>query len=178
MIKYIPDSLSFFRLFSPLLLFFLISDNRFTAAFCVFVCAALSDFFDGFLARKFNVSSRFGAMLDPLADKALVIFSFLVFWLSGNISWWVSSIVIGRDICILSAVGILLLLKVNIKFRPLFISKVNTALQLIFIALILLSGWCNAVVPEVLKIFELIVVVSTIASGIAYLLTFQNFSKN
>lgn len=176
MIKYIPNSLSFFRLLSPLILFFLISGKHFTFAFCVFLGAALSDFFDGFLARKFNVSSRFGAMLDPLADKVLVIFSYLVFWISGDISVWVTWVVIGRDICILSVVGILLLLKIDIKFSPLFISKVNTVLQLAFISLILLSRSVG-MNSEILKIFAFVVVVSTIASGIAYLLGFRKLSK-
>ena len=72
MMRFIPDILSIFRLMLPFFLIPTILKNNFRLAFIIFSLAAVSDFLDGYLARRFHVTSDFGSMLDPVADKVLM----------------------------------------------------------------------------------------------------------
>src|SRR5579859_5693674 len=74
-----------------------------TLALVLFACAAVTDVLDGAIARKFNLTSQFGAYLDPIADKALLSGVFLALALSGNIPWWLVLTIFGRDLYLLLA---------------------------------------------------------------------------
>lgn len=175
MIANIPNFLSFVRLFSVIPLFFLIKFDFNLIAFIVFILAAISDFFDGFLARKWNVSSRLGAILDPLADKVLMTFCYGIFSFLGELPIWCSSVVIGRDIAILFIVAFLMKTKKCLKIKPLFISKLNTAFQLILVMIVLFLKVIGLESLALVNFLSIIVTGTTLLSGLAYLVKMRNF---
>ena len=75
------------------------------AALCVFVFAGLSDALDGFLAKRFALTSRFGAWLDPAADKLLMLASYVALTMVGAVPLWLTALVIGRDVAIVAGVA-------------------------------------------------------------------------
>ena len=83
MFSYIPNFLTFLRLFAaPVLILYLIIDQSFSGKYfglIIFICIILTDFFDGYLARKFNTESNIGRVFDPIADKIMVILLFAFF---------------------------------------------------------------------------------------------------
>lgn len=94
---------------------------------------------DGFLAKRFGMSTDFGALLDPLADKALIISVFVGLGITGGIPLWLVVLVVSRDVLIIGAVMLALLLGKPIKVRPLVVSKVNTVAQIVFACVVLAS---------------------------------------
>src|SRR5438874_9373424 len=102
----VPNALTLLRLF--LVPFFLIASIRgmFTTAFIIFVSAAVTDIFDGMIARRFNQRSRLGAILDPAADKTMMICGYLFYTISRKLPVvalpvWLTFVVFIRDFVII-----------------------------------------------------------------------------
>ena len=150
--KYIPNILTISRiLFTPLFIFFVFSDVNYSKIFAllIFSLASITDYLDGFFARKYNVVSEFGKFLDPVADKLLILSAFLSFLflpvLSSVISIWMFLIILFRDIFI---TGLKLLLNsTGTKVKTSKFAKFKTALQMItvyFILIYLLASKYNS----------------------------------
>lgn len=139
-IKDIPNILTKFRLYSvPVMFLCSTSDKLFisrTIVFVIYALSALTDFFDGYIARKFNVISNFGKCFDPLADKLLVIVSLIILIHTEKINITIATILIFREILI-SGIREFAGGK-EIKIPVSNIAKVKTALQLVGIGLLLL----------------------------------------
>ncbi|MDD4294263.1 MAG: CDP-alcohol phosphatidyltransferase family protein [Candidatus Omnitrophica bacterium] len=134
-------------------------------ALIVFILAVLTDFFDGFVARLRKESSGIGEMLDPIADKLLLISAFLSLYFFyntyGTLRLWVILIIFLRDFCLLVFVSVFLLFKYEIKIKPSFLGKATTFLQMLTV-IWFLSGFIY---------FEYvcyITVATTVISGIDY----------
>ncbi len=100
MLKYLPNIISFARvILSPVFFVLIISGEPadISAACVIYGIAAISDYFDGFLARKFNIISSVGKFLDPLADKFLTGASFIAFVVMGLVPLWMVIVVLARD---------------------------------------------------------------------------------
>lgn len=104
--------------------------------------AGASDAVDGWLARRLDAVSRFGAALDPAADKLLVASIFVIFAIQGHLPLWLAVIVLGRDLVILAGAIAYRVLFGHIEFAPTLISKANTAVQIVT-ALALLVWLCR-----------------------------------
>lgn len=138
-LKNIPNVITVFRLVLIIPFLYFILQMQYQLAFFFFFLAGCSDALDGFLARYFNWTSRFGAFLDPLADKALMIASFsALVWLE-HIPVWLFVLVVARDFIIMGGVAAVVLLCGDVEYKPTFISKVNTVLQILFVLLMLLD---------------------------------------
>src|SRR5438874_6938143 len=130
----VPNALTLLRLF--LVPFFLIASIRgmFTTAFIIFVSAAVTDIFDGMIARRFNQRSRLGAILDPAADKTMLVCGYLFYTLYGNVPHvripaWLTFTVFIRDFMII-LFAYLLWTRVKVKrFPPSWAGKLSTVLQ-------------------------------------------------
>jgi cardiolipin synthase len=107
--------------------------------------AGISDFLDGYLARRLKQRSRFGMFLDPIADKVLLSSCFLTLAMTDQISWWVSGLVLARDAGIIITVVVLVLTTTMRQFPPSILGKLNTVVQLAAIYVVLLDivyrGW-------------------------------------
>src|SRR5690606_13307850 len=112
-------------------------DGRLAPAFWVFVASGVSDALDGFLARRFSLESRFGALLDPVADKALLVAIFLSLGFAGQLPNWLVIAVVSRDILIVGGVVLSWMLEHPVPVRPLMVSKANTVAQIVLAALVL-----------------------------------------
>jgi len=95
----IPNALTVFRIILiPVFIYFALNDYFFLTL-VVFVVAALTDTFDGVIARKFGYVSNFGKIVDPLADKLLVASALVIFSYWGILFWWLTAIILLREVC-------------------------------------------------------------------------------
>ncbi len=122
-----------------------ILQERFNWALWMMGAAGISDFLDGYLARRWKQRTRFGMFLDPIADKVLLSTCYLTLAMTDQISWWVSGLVLARDAAIIITVVVLVLTTTMRKFPPSMIGKLNTVVQLAAIYAVLLDivyrGW-------------------------------------
>lgn len=137
----IPNILTLLRIIMVPVIVILLIQGSFLKALLVFVAAGLTDILDGFLARVLHQQTELGAYLDPIADKALLISSFLTLSILHIIPGWLAVIVISRDCIILLGISVLTIMSISVEIRPAFVSKVTTALQLITV-LLSLSALC------------------------------------
>jgi cardiolipin synthase (CMP-forming) len=128
----LPNLITIARiLLVPLIVWLLIS-QAYVPAVVVFALAGLSDAVDGFLARRFKSQTELGAYLDPLADKALLVSIYVTLSLMHILPAWLTIAVVTRDMLIVGGVMLSRLLDKPLAMKPLWISKVNTAWQIIF----------------------------------------------
>lgn len=106
-------------------------------AFAGFVVAGISDGIDGFVARQFNQRTELGAYLDPMADKLLLVSVFVVLGIMGKLPIWLVVAAVSRDGLIVSAVLLSTIMGNPVKMKPLFVSKANTAVQILLAATVL-----------------------------------------
>jgi len=136
----VPNQLTFLRLgFLP---FFIISIHyrRYDIALAVLIIAALTDGLDGLLARSLDQKTALGAYLDPIADKLLLSSSFVVLALNRKISWWLTILVLGRDILLLTSAAVILVVAGYRRFPPSIYGKLTTAVQILLVfAVVLLA---------------------------------------
>ncbi len=169
----LPNLLSLLRM--GLIPLFVVSvlDGRPGRALAVFVVAGVTDALDGFIARFWNQRSVLGAYLDPAADKLLLVTSYVVLAIPDLhrgfvIPAWVSALVITRDVVIVVVAVILYLASGISQFPPSPISKINTAVQVATIILVLLSGLVPGL-ELVSTIAVYLVATLTLLSGIDYI---------
>lgn len=165
----IPNLITVARLFAvPLVVWLLIAD-RFGTAMVLFVLAGISDAVDGFLAKRLGATSELGAYLDPLADKALLVSLFVMLGLKGLLPAWLIVLVVSRDIVIVGGVMLAYMLGNPVTVKPLWVSKLNTVVQIVLVALVLakaagLTALQPLIAPAVLAVSAL-----TLVSAAAYL---------
>jgi len=164
----IPNLLSIFRIVLIPLFIILLSYGLHTEAFVVFGVAAVTDAFDGFFARVFKQKTTLGAYLDPIADKLLLVSSFVAFALLNLIPRWLTILVVSRDVIILMGIMILRLNSFQIEMRPSMLSKCTTVFQVLTIGMTLLFyilGKSSIAVLVVCWITGIL----TIVSGVHYI---------
>ncbi|KTD15034.1 CDP-alcohol phosphatidyltransferase family protein [Legionella israelensis] len=174
-LKYIPNALTFFRLILivPFLVF--LHQQEYIYAFYIFIIAGLTDGLDGWLARHFHWQTVFGSMIDPLADKLLVVCSFISLALLGSLPWWLVILVILRDITI--SFGVLawyLLIQRQMDFEPTRLSKFNTTFQLSLVTICLFELAYFRFPPYILFSLIVLTTITTSASFIDYVWTWGN----
>lgn len=140
------------------------------AAFAVFAAAGVSDGIDGWLARR-RGPTRIGALLDPVADKALLVTAYVTLAAVDEVPDWLAIIVVFRDAVIVGGVLVLALLGHRVDIRPMMVSKANTLFQIVLIGLALLRAGGLAVPRDLMEPMTLLVVLSTLSSGGAYVLS-------
>lgn len=165
----IPNLLTLARiLLTPLLVIFLI-DKKYELAFLVFVVAGVTDGLDGFIARIMRQKTRIGAILDPIADKALLASSYITMAVIGIIPDWLAVTVISRDIIIVFGVMVLLLFHSGVEICPSIISKLTTLFQLLTVFFVLGGMVMKITCHPLVTSLYVITAVLTIASGLHYL---------
>lgn len=174
----VPNAISVGRIVLVLPTAWCLWTGRYVDALVLMAIAGASDAVDGWLARRFAWDSRFGAAIDPLADKLLVGVLFLVFAIQGQLPVWVVAVVVGRDLVILAGALAYRLLFRHIEFQPTFISKANTAMQIAIVLLILL-GLCefpviSALATDIAQPYGVWLLASLgVVSGLDYVITWS-----
>ena len=133
----IPNLVTTGRILLVPIVVWAIMSGQMLIAFWVFVIAALSDAVDGFLAKRLGATSEFGAYLDPLADKAMLVSIYVTLGIAELLPAWVVIAVVSRDIMIVGAVVVAWLVEKPLTIRPFLISKLNTTAQILLAGLVL-----------------------------------------
>ncbi|MGC8519492.1 MAG: CDP-alcohol phosphatidyltransferase family protein [Steroidobacteraceae bacterium] len=152
--------------------------RRYELALALFVVAAVSAGLDGFLAKHFNWVSDLGKVLDPAADKLLLVVVFVESAWLGLVPWWVTAAAVARDAMIALGALIFRLWFGPLRGRPTVISKINTAAQLLYLAGVMLVAAASLPLLGELRAFALIVLLTTALSGFDYLATFTRRAWN
>ena len=149
-----------------------VASANFLLALTLFVAAGVSDGLDGFLAKRFNWTSELGKVLDPMADKLLLMTLFIeLAWLD-FVPWWLTAAMVARDVMI--GLGALLF-RVwfgPLRGRPTIISKINTAAQLLYLMAVMFSAAVGFPPREILDALALLTLVTILLSGYHYMATF------
>jgi cardiolipin synthase len=136
----VPNQITLLRLgFLPIFLI-LISYEEYSWALAVLVVAGLSDGIDGLLARKLNQRSSLGAYLDPIADKLLLSSSFVILAFKKEIAWWLTIIVLSRDVLILVVAVVIILIWGYRPFPPSLLGKLTTFFQIVLVFTVVLGA--------------------------------------
>lgn len=156
----------------PVLVILLVYDRP-RLALGLFVVAGLTDILDGFVARQFNQRSRLGTILDPLADKALLVCMFIVLSLPSldaplRIPLWLTIVVLSRDILLVVAVIVVNLTLGQHIFPPSRWGKYTTFFQLTTVFSVLMAN-AFGVIPFGVRILFLVTLALTVVSGLHYL---------
>ncbi|MBN2423774.1 MAG: CDP-diacylglycerol--glycerol-3-phosphate 3-phosphatidyltransferase [Calditrichaceae bacterium] len=182
MVFIVPNQLTLIRiLLTPVFIWLFLhpGNNYHLAAGIVFLIGSLTDWYDGFIARRFNLISRWGQFMDPLADKILVSSALVVFALKDYVFWWMIIIIIFRDFLITFLRSFALIIG-----KPIIttnFAKWKTFLQMTFVFLVLIyiniPGWSDLALSTLenpwlhwTTILVLIVVILTVYSGIHYII--------
>lgn len=163
----LPNMVTFARLCAVPLAFWLVLEHRFDRAFILFVGAGLSDAVDGWLARRYGGNS-IGALLDPVADKALLVTMYVTLATVNVLPDWLAILVVFRDVVIVGGVLVLGVLGQGVAIRPLYISKLNTVLQILLVATVMLQNGFHLSLGAVTMVLIWAVAATTLASGAAY----------
>lgn len=165
---YIPNLLTLGRIALVPFLIVLLQDLQFMWSLLVFVVAGISDGLDGYIAKRFNARTQLGAILDPLADKALIISAYVTLSILVLIPFWLVVAVVFRDIIIICGYLVMTLFFGAPEMRPLRISKVNTFMQLLYVVVVLAYLAGASVLSPSLQPLAVVVLVTSVASGLAY----------
>ena len=149
----------------------LYSGRNWTALILVAVCA-VSDGLDGWLAKRFNWTSHLGKMLDPLADKLLLVALFLTAAWMNLLPWWLTAVVVARDVMIGLGAIIYRFWFGPLHGRPTLVSKINTGMQLAVALAAILGGATHLPTPEMVTALAVLTLLTTIVSGADYLSAF------
>lgn len=166
--RLIPNIITVFRLFLVIPISILLLSEHYRLAFTLFIVAGLSDGIDGFLARHYQWMTRFGAITDPLADKILILVTYACLTWHGKIPVWLFTIVLFRDIWIIAGAVAYRSFIGELQFKPLWISKINTVLQIVFVVIILFEAAFVAVPTLLVQILTYLVLLTTLASLVDY----------
>ena len=167
-VAYLPNLITLGRIALVPLLVVLLQGEQFIASLVVFIVAGLSDALDGWIAKKFDAQTQLGAILDPLADKALLVSSYVMLSTMQLIPFWLMVVVVFRDLIIIAGYLITVLFYGSVKMQPLFISKLNTFVQIGFIIVVLFGLASQSELIKLIEPLSYLVLVTSVSSGIAY----------
>ena len=160
----IPNLITLGRILLVPVVVWAIASGEMRVAFLLFLVAAISDAVDGFLAKRFGMTTELGAYLDPLADKVLIVSIYLTLGFNGIIPRWIVILVVSRDIMIVGAILLSWLIDKPVTVRPLAVSKLNTAVQIIYAGLVLATFGFALDIDRLLTLVMALVAVLTLLS--------------
>jgi cardiolipin synthase (CMP-forming) len=135
----IPNFITLIRiLLVPVFVIFMIKE-KFFSGLIIFIVTGISDLLDGLIARKFDKKTVIGAYLDPVADKLLIMSSFVCLAVLDIIPKWLTVIVFSRDVLIVLGIAIFAIANISFVIKPSFVSKCNTFFQFLTISWSLFS---------------------------------------
>ena len=168
----LPNFITLIRLAALPFFLLAIADDRFDIALAIFVAAGLSDFVDGYLARRFGMNSALGAYLDPIADKLLLMSSYLFLAIPSypakvKVPVWLAVFVLSRDFLLLLVALLLILTTGKKSFPPSWCGKVTTVTLILTVLIVLCANLWDWPRPVVLVAFGAAATM-TVISGFDY----------
>lgn len=165
----LPNLITLARLFCVPFAIWLIAEERYGAAFWVFVGAGVSDALDGYIAKNFDRRTRLGALLDPVADKTLLVSVYVTLGWAGQLWTSLVVLVVFRDVMIIGGFLLIQAIAAPKRYDPLFVSKLNTGLQIALVAFVLARLGLGVGPGPVGEALSLAVMATTVLSGVSYL---------
>ncbi len=173
MLRLIPNALCLLRMLLAIPVAWLLLHERYAETLGVLGFAAATDGLDGFLAKRCGWTSELGKILDPLADKILLVTVFLMLAMLGLVPVWVAAIAVLRDLIITSGAIAYRVLFGPLEGHPTIISKFNTLCQILYVLTAIAAARSGAFPPALQTALASIVVATTLISGAEYVLTYS-----
>jgi cardiolipin synthase len=168
MLRFLPNLITGLRLLLIPPFLWLLLQGRYGGALALFLLAGASDGVDGFLARHYGWRSQLGAVLDPLADKLLMLSAYLALGWLAALPWWLVAVVLARDGIIVAGALAYYRLFGRCEMEPLPVSRLNTLLQIVLVLAVLGTLWLGEVWPLPPSWLMYPVAATTLASGMLY----------
>jgi cardiolipin synthase len=168
-VQHLPNLITLSRIGLVPVLILLLKDQHYGLALVVFAIAGVSDALDGYLAKRLGVQTHFGAVLDPVADKLLLVTAYVMLTMLGHIPFWLTLAVASRDVLIVGGYLLYTSHEGPVRMRPSWISKLNTLMQITLVCLILAKQAAQIHWPWLVDTMVYGVLVTTVASGVHYL---------
>lgn len=164
----LPNALTVLRIILVPFIIGTLSYGYYGYSLAIFAIAGVTDLLDGLLARLKRQKTNLGALLDPVADKALLVSSFITLTILGWIPTWLTIIVISRDIILITGNLGIYILTGDLKISPSILGKLTTASQVLLVALVLVmvNFGDNPLPPSV---FLLVTGILTVSSALHYI---------
>ena len=173
----LPNAITLARLVSVPLAIWLVLGGHYGSAFWIFIAAGLSDAADGYIAKHFDRRTSLGAVLDPAADKALLTGLSITLFVTGHLPGWLVSLVVLRDVMIVLGYVALRASVGQQRLGPLFISKINTLIQITLVGFVLARLGIGAQPGLGETLLVAAAAVTTVLSGLSYLLRWGRISS-
>jgi len=164
----IPNVISIIRILLTAPVIYLLLQAQYLPALLLFAFAGVSDGIDGFLAKRYGWQSRLGSILDPLADKLLLVSSFLTLAWMGHLHWYLVAAIFIRDLVILGGAVAYHYLIGQYELRPSWLSKINTVCQILLILVVMFNSGVYDAGWDVINGMSYLVWFTTVASGAGY----------
>jgi cardiolipin synthase len=164
----LPNIISALRLIAVVPVVWLLLEHEFGWALALFAAAGVSDGVDGYLAKRFGWQSQLGGMLDPLADKILLVSCFLVLGSMGLIPVWLVLAAVFRDLVIVSGALAYHFRVAEVKAAPTLVSKLNTVLQLVLVVLVILDAGVFPLPRPLIVALVWACLATVVVSGVQY----------
>ncbi len=168
MLSQIPNLLTLTRIAACPILVVVLSEQRYLLALLLFLVAGITDGLDGYIAKRFNCVSKFGAVLDPVADKLLIASTYIMLATLGDIPFWLLVVVMFRDLVIVIGYFIFVIMAVDLPMRPIYSSKINTFTQISLMVVVLLEKATLLHIPMIVELLISGVLITTVVSGLQY----------
>jgi len=170
--RHLPNLICLARMALVWPIIFALRAGNFDAAMLLFTTAAVSDGLDGYLAKRFNWTSRLGKILDPLADKVLLVAVFVTATWLGLVPRWLTATAVARDVLICLGAAVYRVWFGPLHGRPTVVSKVNTAVQLGYLLAVMVHQAFGLPPEELLAALAVLTLLTTVASGADYVIAF------
>lgn len=164
----IPNLISVLRIFLSVPVVWMLLEQRFDIALILFAIAGISDGLDGFLAKHYGWQSRLGGLLDPMADKILLVSSYVSLALLGLIPVWLMLLVILRDLVIVTGALVYNFRIRELEAEPSLMSKFNTLAQILLVLAVVLDRGLIGLPPTLVLGLIWLVAFTTVFSGVNY----------
>jgi cardiolipin synthase len=168
-ISQLPNLITVSRIALAPVLILLLKDLEYTTALIVFAVAGISDGLDGWLAKRLKATTRVGAILDPAADKILLLSAYVMLTVLGHIPFWLMLSVAFRDLLIVGGYIAYTSVVGPVNMQPSYLSKFNTFMQITLIIVLLTSQATGISWSLVNDLLIYAVLATTIASGAHYI---------
>jgi len=168
-LSHLPNLITFARIGLTPVLILLLREHNYAMALVVFVIAGVSDALDGWIAKHFELTTRLGAILDPLADKLLLVSAYVTLMLLDELPFWLVLCVVFRDVLIVGGYLVYTTVVGAVRMHPSLFSKANTLAQIGLVVLLLGQKALDLAYPTLTLGMIYVVLVTTVVSGVHYI---------
>ena len=173
----IPNVISTLRLLAVVPIIYLLISEQYGWALVLFAVSGISDGVDGYLAKRYSWQSRLGGLLDPIADKALLVSCFLVLGAMGQLPLWLALAVVFRDLVILTGGVLYHYLIEDVQPAPMRISKLNTVVQIVLVVAVIADAGPIALPAALIDLLIWSCLATTVLSGAMYVAVWGSMAR-